>query len=210
MYSSWMGLASVAGAISGCWAVGIICTGVVAMILEMARGEVQGREELKQGIETAIRDSKCLVIFQDEPNFRGRLEEVLGKEVVLVPFGERLSGILSGGLRDELHRLSRMTLPLSLIFVGHSGIVDEVTQASGSLEPGYDRWVDGVKRVERQLQEAKALLAKHVQSLLDQISLSGNEFGGRVQFQAVFYHAAAGLFLDYDWELNEFRPLLES
>lgn len=180
------------------------------MILEMARDEVQGREEFKQSIEAAIRDSKCLVFYQDGVNLRARLENMLGKEAVLVPLDERLSKILGGGLRDELHRLSSLSLPLSFYFVGHSGGFDEVTQATSSPERGYDRWVDGVTRVERQLEEAKVRFAKDVELLLKQISTSGNEIQARVQFQAVFYHAAAGLFLDYDWELNEFRPLLES
>lgn len=180
------------------------------MILEMVREEVLGREEMKQGIETAIRDSKFLVLFQDGSSLRGRLEELLGKEAVLVPLREQLSEILSGGLRDELHRLSKLSLPLSLIFVGQSGTVDEVTQATSNADRGYERWVDGATRVERLLRESKDRFAKQVESLLDQISTSGNENEGRVQLQAVFYHAAAGLFLDYDWELKEFSPLLES
>jgi hypothetical protein len=180
------------------------------MILEMAREDVLGRAEMKQGIETALRDSKCLVLFQDGSSLRGRLEDVLGKEAVLIPLREQLSEILGGGLRDELHRLSNKSLPLSLIFVGQSGAADEMTQATSNLDRGYERWVDGATRVERQLQESKDRFAKQVESLLDQISSSGNEGEERVQLQAVFYHAAAGLFLDYNWELKEFCPLLES
>lgn len=180
------------------------------MILEMAREEIQGREEMKQSIEAAVRDSKCLVFFEDGPCLRGRLENVLGQEAVLIPLNEQSSAFISGGLRGEMQRLSGTPSPLSLMFVGHSGVVDEAGQAATHPDRGYKRWVDGATRVERQLQESKARFATLVESLREQILQKANDREGSVQLKAVFYHAAAGLFLDYDWELSEFRPLLES
>jgi hypothetical protein len=180
------------------------------MILEMAREEIQGREEMKQSIEAAVRDAKCLVFFEDGPCLRGRLEDVLGQEAVLIPLNEQSSAFISGALRGEMQRLSGTPFPLSLMFVGHSGVVDEAGQAATNSNRGYERWVDGATRVERQLQESKARFAKLVESLMEQILQKGNDSEGSVQLQAVFYHAAAGLFLDYDWEQREFRSLLES
>jgi len=178
------------------------------MILEMAREEIHGREDLQQVIEGAIRDSRCLVLLEDEPNLRKRLEELLGQEAVLVPLNEQSSRDISRRLSGELQRQDRTPNVLSVMFVGCSGVVGEVEQASTSHVRGYDRWVEGATRVERQLQESKERFVASFESLLEQLAQDGDLVKDRLRIQAVFYHAASGVFLDYDLKSSEFRPLL--
>lgn len=180
------------------------------MILEMAREGAPRSAELQQAISRAAREAKCLVLFEGGPSLRSRLEEVFDREAVLVPLDNETSSCVSETLISELKPLSRAQTSLSLILVGDSGCVVEDGDTDTNQTRGFDRWVVGATRVERQLLEAKSRFADRIEALLSELSKVCGHEAGKFQLQAIFYHAAAGLFLDYDWEQKAFRPLLDS
>jgi len=180
------------------------------MILEMVREGIQCRDELQQVIEAAARESKYLVLFEGGPSLRNRLEEVFDRDAVLVPLDNEISGHVSDILKGELKRLNHMQASLSVILVGHSESGVEEVNTEASHTRGYKRWVVGATQVERQLQQAKSQFAGRVETLFSEMSNLGKSEGEKLQVQALFYHAAAGLFLGYDREQKEFLPLIGS
>lgn len=189
------------------------------MILDSAVKELQGEVagELQQAFQEATVCGQWLVLVENEPTVIRRLRETLGEEAHLLPIDWRDSESMLEAIKTVIGERSRIARGGQLALVGSSrgglgcgeGLSNRADEEPAVETTGreFERWVAGANRMQYRLQHSKRQFAGAVQALVEKLQdeLSPAALEGKLH--TLFYHAEAGLFLEYDWRQWQFRPV---
>ncbi len=189
------------------------------MILEAVKEANQLAKDLRQAYHQAASRFQWLVLADNDPTLLRRLEDLLGSEALLVPL-DVAAELDEPGMAAEFEELLRGEAGVPLVLVGHSGASEvawlnpstgtrPAAEGQESTEPAFRRWVSGAERMQQQLQAAKQDFSERVLRFVQRLGSADLDSPVAGQVQALFYHAQAGLFLQFDWESQEFRQLIE-
>ena len=189
------------------------------MILDARVKDNQGGllEEVRQAFQASAQHGQWLVLAENEPAVLRRLNEMLGEQALILAFDWRDSVALIDAVRSEFGEKCRLSSEVQLALVGSSRWGTErernspncTDEAAATAVEGreFERWVAGASRMQRQLQQSKRQFAGLVHMFVEKMQeeLSPVVLDGKLQ--TLFYHAEAGMFLEYDWRQWQFRPV---
>lgn len=189
------------------------------MILDstMSKQQRLGAEKLEQLVQAAAFRGQWLVLADEDSALLRKLEEAWEDEAAMIPLDWRAPECQQQFLAALMSERPSGSSPLRLVLAGSSrsvepllpdnpGLAQETSESAASDEH-YQRWVAGASRMQMRLQQSKRKFAGAVQVFLEQLQVISDPAAWEGRLQAVFYHAEAGMFLEYDWEQWQFRPM---
>ncbi|MFN6110030.1 MAG: hypothetical protein ACK493_06615 [Planctomycetota bacterium] len=189
------------------------------MILDSAVNGDRGvvGEQLRQALRTTGLHGQWLLLVENEPTAVRRLREMLGADALVMPCDWRDSDAVAQTIKNEVAERSRYSAAMQLALVGSSRWGAEHALASTDQEVEnerlaaegreFERWVAGAAQMQRQLQQAKRRFAAAVQAFVEKLQDELPPDALERTLQTLFYHAEAGIFLEYDWRQWQFRTL---
>jgi hypothetical protein len=189
------------------------------MILDSAVNGDRGvvGEQLRRALQAAGLRGQWLLLVENAPTAVRRLREMLGADALVIPCDWRDSDDVAQTIKNEVAESGRYSAAMQLALVGSSEWGAEHDPASTDREMDneglavegreFERWVAGAAQMQRQLQQAKRRFAAAVQALVEKLQHELPPDALERVLQTLFYHAEAGIFLEYDWRQWQFRPL---